>query len=187
MPALAVFPIRYRSMNEESIIDAVGYLAIWREQGATSIPERPRDPCFRRYLGTLRTFVSGSVYPVWWTSRDRSRFLHHLDPEATPISFQELLAFPALCDDILAQRAALRTRDRARPHLIVEHCNATGVRVVKDGCKELLALLLAGTDSRLEITEVSGWDWSSSMLDMRRILAYHGLAVDRRISCSALP
>lgn len=159
---------------DETIIDAARYLAIWRDQEATSRPERPRDPTFRTYVTTVADLMSAPLYPVWWTRPDRAGLLPHTDREATPITFQELLSYPALCEEILSVRATRsRGRLRPRPHLIVERCASSGVLVVKDGCKELLALLLAGSDSRIDVAEVAGHDWSGSMLDMRRILDHH--------------
>lgn len=146
------------------------YLEAGILQGATSQAERPRDAGYRRYVTTIVGFVDDLVYPAWWTDPSRIRFVHHMSPEATPVTFREILEIPRLRDEILDKRDL--SRKRPVPHAITAHCAATGIRVVKDGCKEILSLLVEGKDLPLEVVEVSGSDWSSSFGDMGRILEH---------------
>lgn len=155
--------------RRRELIDSDTYLAIWRQENSTSIPEKPSDAVFCRYASSVLTFVDDLVYPVWWTDPNRTRFVHHHDSEATPITFLQIVRQPALWVERLQQRDV---RFRPKPHVIVECSTVHGVRVVKDGCKGLLACLLNQNNCPLAVTEVSGSDWSGSRLDMGRILAY---------------
>lgn len=161
-------------LDGRQIISADDYVANWRHAHSTSQLDRPYDAVFYRYVSSVKTFVDDLVFPVWWTDPAQQRFVHHLDDLATPISYRQLLHRSWLCQQILAARAKKSTGCRPVSQVIVEHHQLRGIRVVKDGCKELLFFLVQNIDRPLLVTEVSGTDWSNSLYDMGRIQSQLG-------------
>ncbi len=158
------------------LINEADYLETWRQQGAESLEDRPRDPTYRRYACTVHSFVDDLVYPTLWIDPRYREFVSYTDPAGLPIRCSEVVAYPHLYREIAERRRECsRGRGRTHAHVVVEHCAATGVRVVKDGCKELLAHLCEDGDRALLVTEVSGDDWSGSFVDMARILFHRAV------------
>ncbi|MEI6757650.1 MAG: hypothetical protein FDX18_09110 [Chlorobium sp.] len=161
------------------------YQQIWREQGATSLPDLPEDPVFRRFSSTAAIFAAGAVYPVWWTDPEGERFVSHRHQNRQPITFQELMEHEPLCREILERRQLHGRGQRAHSLVICEHCQSHGVTVVKDGCKELLSVLWQGKSLHpLIVVQVSGRDWSGSWGDMGFILHWrqeHSLRTQEKL------
>jgi hypothetical protein len=150
------------------VISEASYFDELLRERCTSVVELPTSPCFVSYRCCARLFAAGPVYPVWYTDPARTRFVGNSKPGATPITFEEVVRRPLLAEAVLAERRRVG-RVRAQPRVIVEHCSTCGVRAVKDGCKGLVAVLSAGLWATIDVTEVSGDDWSASRFDMGRI------------------
>lgn len=172
-PSDALAAVRYhdpdwRHYRDIKVIDRHRYFEIWRQQTATATPELPADPVYLRYRQRLSTFADNRAYPARAVDRHRRGFLRAFDPGAHPIAFCELKGHRTLRHSIARERGrSARGRERMAPHLIVEHCVGCGRKVVKDGCKELLHLLCQPENVDLRVTQVSGFDWTASELDMR--------------------
>lgn len=147
------------------------YKHIWQEQRATSLPDLPRDPVFERFSSKADSFAIGSVYPVWWIDPGGTGFVSHHDPNRQPVAFSELLNHDHLCREMLERRQINGQRQRVHPLIICEYCSTYDVTVVKDGCKELLAILYHEKSQQLlTVVQVRGADWSCSWRDMGFIL-----------------
>lgn len=137
----------------------------WKAEGASSCRDAPSAPIFTCYSCDSNDFLERNVYPCWFTNPGRTEEVAYDSPEATPILFRDFalsnLRRP-MCDEPRRQRPV--------PHVMVEHCAKTGVIVVKDGNKGLLAIARSGARRVLHVTQVSGDDWSRAKYDMKIIL-----------------
>ena len=127
-----------------------------------------RSMTLRKYRLSSRVLLGGAVYPVWFTSPDRSEIRDYLEPGATPILFRELATLPGLRAEKLQEYEGVPWT-RGEFAVPLEHCSACDRRIVKDGCHRLLQVAAFGEDCPITVLEASAGDWSHSRYDMKLV------------------
>lgn len=167
---------------EERDVEIETYVQICIQEHMASAGEAPVDARFVSYRCGSGEFLASDTYPVWFTDPKREQARRFSDPDARPLTYQDLLNDPGLAW-LLSEKidTPLAKAGSPRPHVIVEHCVGCGRYVVKDGCKRLLRIAVGRTNADLSVTQVEGRDWSNARYDMARICAcQRGVREDRR-------
>ncbi|MBI5136519.1 MAG: hypothetical protein HZA24_04175 [Nitrospirae bacterium] len=135
------------------------------------------EPVYSQYEIDARELLAGGVFPVWRVDGARRAVVGDPNaPRAFAISFQELAALP----ELIAQPPIGFDQSvdyyKKNNRIAIAHCDACGVRIVKDGNRRLLQSACRQTNERLFVYEATSGDWSPCRADMRHFCRCGGAA-----------
>ena len=141
------------------------FLRIWRREHGRAGLDLPAAGTYRRYRTTTRAFLEAGPIIPWYTGPDDDDFIDYRRPEATGRAFLEVCENPKLATEVLRRTTTLAgRRDEARA--VVLGCSGCDARVIVDGVRSLVKIVLDGGDVPIHVTEAVGADWSAARYDM---------------------
>jgi hypothetical protein len=126
-----------------------------------------RSPQYWKYIVESSEYIKQSVFPVWRTNRDRTKYIGDFNvptSEAFPVSFIDLASLTGIFGEIGFDPDH---NYLSSSNIIEFHCSQCSVSVVKDGNHRLLQCAFHEISLPITIYRVGSDNWKECKVDMK--------------------